>query len=86
MQEERREALLVASLISRPQYELLLQRRAGSCTGLDVEGEQRRTFMISSGLSVPIPVIPIPAFAVPYAAPMAASVASRRVSQASRAS
>lgn len=29
------------------------------------------TFMISSGLRVPIPEIPIPALAVPYAAPTA---------------
>lgn len=42
--------------------------------------------MINSGLSVPIPVIPIPAFAVPYAAPMAASETWRRVSRSSTAS
>ena len=32
------------------------------------------TFMIRSGLNVPTPAIPIPAFAVPYAAPAAVSV------------
>jgi hypothetical protein len=30
-----------------------------------LRGRKRRTFMINSGLRVPIPVIPIPAFAVP---------------------
>lgn len=47
-----------------------------------VEGG-KLAFMMSSGLRVPIPVIPIPAFAVPYAAPIAvvgsASVSYRRV-------
>lgn len=31
----------------------------------------RRTFMMSSGLNVPNPVIPMPDFEVPYAAPTA---------------
>ena len=38
----------------------------------------QRTFMIKSGLNVPTPAIPIPAFAVPYAAPIANSIRKRK--------
>lgn len=35
-----------------------------------VRGLRKRTFMIRSDLNVPTPAIPMPDFAVPYAAPM----------------
>lgn len=38
-----------------------------------INGNYERTFMIKSGLKLPNPAIPIPAFEVPYAAPTATS-------------
>jgi hypothetical protein len=43
-------------------------------TGIQVSKMRCLTFMIKSGLNVPTPAIPIPAFAVPYAAPAAATM------------
>jgi len=43
------------------------------CEGLvvGITGEREGTFMMSSGLKVPTPAMLMPAFAVPYAAPIA---------------
>lgn len=40
-------------------------------SGASGQHDDGRTFMMSSGRRVPIPEIPMPAFDVPYAAPMA---------------
>ena len=62
-------AKLVSQLKSIHLFQCYARPQRGSGNLYGPFFHQRRTFIIKSGLNVPTPAMPIPAFAVPYAAP-----------------